>query len=315
MNQSSLEQLKNFSTIVADTGDLESIKKFHPRDATTNPSLILKATCQDQYKEILDKTVTKNRNQPIEFILNNIIVNFGTEILKLINGRVSSEVDARYSFDVQNTIKCAENIIELYEQNGISRERVLIKIAATWEGITAAEMLEKKGIHCNLTLIFSLGQAVACAKKKVTLISPFVGRILDWYKKNDPQTDYSTQDPGVESVTEIFKHYKSHGFNTEIMGASFRNIDEILSLAGCDLLTISPTLLKELEQSNKQVTRTLSLENFDSQNEFDEKSVTTESGFRFALNESAMATEKLSEGIRVFAKDIRKLEDIINQKL
>ncbi|MDE6431874.1 MAG: transaldolase [Opitutales bacterium] len=308
MTKSALEQLKAFSTVVADTGDLESIKIFRPRDATTNPSLILKAAQQEQYREILEKTISDNKNRPLSVILNSVIVNFGSEILKLIDGRVSSEVDARYSFDTAKTVECAQNIIELYQKNGISRERILIKIAATWEGISAAEILENSGIHCNLTLIFSLVQAAVCAEKNVTLISPFVGRILDWYKKNNPQIDYSIQDPGVESVTEIFEYYKSHGFSTEIMGASFRNIDEVLLLAGCDLLTISPKLLEELSQSDRNVDRKLTIPESKSQNT---TSSSNESHFRFTLNENAMATEKLSEGIRTFAQDTRKLEEII----
>lgn len=310
MTKSALEQLKAFSTVVADTGDLESIKIFRPRDATTNPSLILKAAQQEQYREILEKTISDNKNRPLSVILNSVIVNFGSEILKLIDGRVSSEVDARYSFDTAKTVECAQNIIELYQKNGISRERILIKIAATWEGISAAEILENSGIHCNLTLIFSLVQAAVCAEKNVTLISPFVGRILDWYKKNNPQIDYSMQDPGVESVTEIFEYYKSHGFSTEIMGASFRSIDEVLLLAGCDLLTISPKLLEELSQSDRNVDRKLTIPESKPQNM---TLFGNESHFRFTLNENAMATEKLSEGIRTFAQDTRKLEEIIER--
>ncbi len=309
--KSTLEQLKDFSIIVADTSDLESIKIFRPRDATTNPSLILRAAQQEQYQEILNKAISDTREQPLASIINNIIVNFGTEILKIIDGRVSSEVDARYSFGTSQTIECAQNIIKLYEQNGIDRARVLIKIPGTWEGILAAKFLEEQDICCNLTLIFSLEQAIVCGNSRVTLISPFVGRILDWYKKNNSQNDYSEQDPGVQSVKRIFNYYKSHDINTEIMGASFRNVNQILSLSGCDLLTISPKLLEELKNSNQDVSRQL---NADVLNISEQEIFLDEEKFRFALNENAMATEKLAEGIRLFAEDTRKLENIVRQK-
>ncbi len=315
MNKSALEQLKNFSIIVADTGDLESIKEFHPKDATTNPSLILKAAQDERYIDILQKTILENKHKSSSVILNKVIVNFGVEILKLIDGRISSEVDARLSFDTQSTIEAAKNIVNLYEMHGVSRDRILIKIAATWEGIAAAKILEEQSIHCNLTLIFSLEQATVCGMNNVTLISPFVGRILDWHKKNDPHFDDSSQDPGVESVKKIFNFYKSHAFNTEIMGASFRNTNEILSLAGCDLLTISPKLLKELDENEQDVS--LKLDSKDKQNvslnTHNEK--LTEAQFRFLLNENAMATEKLAEGIRLFSQDIRTLEKIIDSKI
>lgn len=313
MTKSALESLKSFSTVVADTGDFESIKKFQPQDATTNPSLILKAAQQEQYKYLVEKTIVDNKYQSTENTINNIIVNFGLEILKIIKGRVSSEVDVRYSFDTKATIEAAKNIIYLYEKNKIERNRVLIKIAATWEGILAAKFLEKEGIHCNLTLIFSLEQAILCAVNEITLISPFVGRILDWYKKNNPEIDFSKTDPGVDSVRKIFSYYKSHDYKTEIMGASFRNIDQILSLAGCDLLTISPNLLDELNNSVRDVTLQLD-SNETIINKNDSTFINfTESQFRFLLNEDAMATEKLSEGIRFFVKDIRKLEMIIKK--
>lgn len=322
MNKSALEQLKNFSTVVADTSDLGNIRKFRPKDATTNPSLILKAAQDPQYHEILDKTIFDNKSQPIKTIIDNIIVNFGTAILQLIDGRVSSEVDARYSFDVKQTVECARNIIDLYQKKNIPPKNVLIKIAATWEGIRAAKILESEGIHCNLTLIFSLEQAVACANNSVTLISPFVGRILDWYKKNKPEVDHDRRDPGVKSVSEIFNYYKTHGYDTEIMGASFRNIDEIISLAGCDLLTISPTLLDQLSQTSEIVTRKLDPMRLGatSYNNEDELSALgklndTEPIFRFRLNENTMATEKLAEGIRLFVRDTRQLENIVRTKL
>lgn len=317
--QSQLEQLKRFTTVVADTGDFESMKRFQPRDATTNPSLILAAATKPEYGYLVDKAVTDRKNsglsgsKQIEDIIDHVLVNFGLEILKIVPGRVSTETDARLSFDTAGSIAKAKQLIGLYEKNGIKRDRVLIKIASTWEGIRAAEQLEKEGIHCNLTLLFSFPQAVACAEARITLISPFVGRILDWYKAAMKRDYEPTEDPGVQSVTKIYHYYKKFDYRTEVMGASFRNKGEITELAGCDLLTISPALLGELEASTDPLPRkldpaaakSLPLERVS----FDEKS------FRFQLNEDAMATEKTAEGIRKFSADIVKLEQLIASKI
>jgi len=312
-NPSQLVQLKQFTKVVADTGDFSSMKEYAPQDATTNPSLILKAAGMPGYAHLLDKAIKDaGTGASTEKIIDQILVLFGLEILKIVPGRVSTEVDARLSFDRDGSIAKAREIISFYEKAGISRERVLIKLASTWEGIKAAELLQKEKINCNLTLLFSFAQAVACAEAKVQLISPFVGRILDWYKKSTGKDYAPTEDPGVVSVTQIYTYYKKFGYQTEVMGASFRNKGEITELAGCDLLTISPALLGELKASTDPLVRKLDPAKAAGADlkkvSFDEK------GFRFAFNEDAMATEKTSEGIRVFAADIVKLEQLIKQK-
>ncbi len=308
-----LEQLKAFTKVVADTGDFASMKAFAPQDATTNPSLILKAAGQEDYAAVVDRAIAAaGSGASMDRIVDHLLVAFGSEILQIVPGRVSSEVDARLSFDTTATIERARGIIALYEAAGISRDRILIKIASTWEGIKAAETLEREGIHCNLTLLFSFPQAIACAAAGVQLISPFVGRILDWHKKSTGRDYQGAEDPGVQSVTQIYHYYKKFGHATEVMGASFRNTGEILALAGCDLLTISPNLLQELADANGEVTRQLdpavAAETDLEQVSFDE------AGFRYALNEDAMATEKTAEGIRNFAADIVKLEQLIAKK-
>ena len=315
-----LEQLKKYTTVVADTGDFESIKKYHPQDATTNPSLILQASQTPKYKALIDDAVDYARkqkgdtNHKLRLGLKKVSVNFGLEILKIVPGRVSTEVDARLSFRIYDTISYAKGLIRLYEEAGISKERVLIKIAATWEGIKAAEILEKEGIHTNLTLLFNKVQAIACAEAGVTLISPFVGRILDWYKKERGVNHIAaTEDPGVLSVKEIYNYYKRFHFTTEIMGASFRNKEEVIELTGCDLLTISPKLLDELENSNIEVTPKLSVEKASVLDL--EKEHYNEMEFRWALNDDPMATEKLSEGIRRFSNDLRQLEKYFIKKI
>ncbi len=317
MNQ--LEQLRQFTTVVADTGDFNSLKEFEPRDATTNPSLILKATQMEAYSELLDKAVADNRGAGlptpalIDKITDDLLILFGKEILNTIPGRVSTETDARLSFDVEGSVKKGRDLIALYEKKGISRDRILIKIASTWEGIAAAETLEKEGIHCNLTLLFSLVQAVRCAEARVTLISPFVGRIMDWHKAKTGKTYNSQEDPGVISVQNIYNYYKHFDYQTEVMGASFRNTGEILELAGCDLLTISPNLLSELAASDETVPCKLSEEQAKAMDI--EKINLDEKSFRYQLNDDAMATEKTAEGIRNFAIDIGKLEALISSKL
>ena len=308
-----LEQLKQFTVVVADTGDFASIKQYAPRDATTNPSLILKAASMPDYAWLVDKAVQDaGAGADLGNVIDGLLVLFGGEILKIVPGRVSTEVDARLSFDAPATVVKARDLIARYEKAGIGRERVLIKIASTWEGIKAAELLEKDGIRCNLTLLFSFAQAVACAEAKVQLISPFVGRILDWYKKSTGKDYAPAEDPGVKSVTEIYNYYKKFGYATEVMGASFRNTGEITELAGCDLLTISPQLLGELQKTATPLTRKLATETAKaspaSRVSFDEKS------FRWALNEDAMATEKTAEGIRQFGADIVKLEQMLARK-
>jgi transaldolase len=307
MNQ--LEQLKQYTTIVADTGDFQAIKAFAPRDATTNPSLILKAVQKEEYRHMLGKAVSDHGGKSVDDITDQLLVAFGTEILKSIPGRVSTETDARLSFDTQSTIAKGRALIALYEAAGISRERVLIKIASTWEGIRAAEVLEKEGIRCNMTLLFALPQAIACAEANVQLISPFVGRIYDWHKKSSGQEYTGADDPGVQSVKRIYTYYRKFGYKTEVMGASFRNTSQITELAGCDLLTISPELLQKLAESDALVTRKLSLE--ESQQADLQKLSLDEKTFRFMLNEDAMGTEKLSEGIRLFCADAVKLEKMI----
>ncbi|VHO03344.1 transaldolase [Candidatus Rhabdochlamydia sp. T3358] len=315
-----LEQLKKITTIVSDTGEIEEIKTYLPTDATTNPSLILAASNKPEYQFLIEEAIqsglkTKQTGTAlIEFIIDKLFVNFGLEILKIIPGRVSTEIDAHLSFDTEESMKKARHLIALYEEAGIDHKRILIKLASTWEGIQAAKQLEKEGIHCNMTLLFSLEQAIACAEAKATLISPFVGRILDWYKKQEKKDSYPPdKDPGVISVTTIYNYYKKMGYKTQIMGASFRNTDEILELAGCDLLTIAPKLLAELQNLEGPLKQKLNPETAKKitadQIALDEKS------FRWHLNENAMATEKLSEGIRVFAKDSLKLRKMIEQKI
>lgn len=308
MNQ--LEQLKQYTTIVADTGDFQSIKAFSPQDATTNPSLILKAVQKDEYQPLLEKAVRDHGSGATEDIIDQLLVAFGTEILKIIPGRVSTETDARLSFDTEATIAKGRALIALYEAAGIGRERVLIKIASTWEGIQAAQVLEKEGIHCNMTLLFSLAQAIACAEAGVQLISPFVGRIYDWHKKASGQDYAGAEDPGVQSVQRIYNYYRKFGYRTEVMGASFRNTSQITELAGCDLLTISPELLQKLADSDASVTRKLSSQ---LAKDSDLQQVhLNEKTFRFMLNEDAMATEKLAEGIRLFCADAQKLDNMVN---
>ncbi len=312
MNQ--LEQLKRFTTVVADTGNFKQLAQFAPRDATTNPSLILKAVQQADYAPLLADTAAAHRGLPLDQIVDQVLVRFGLEILKVVPGRVSTEVDARLSFDSAATIERAHRLIALYQQAGIGRERVLIKIASTWEGIQAAQVLEREGIRCNLTLLFAFCQAVACGAAGVQLISPFVGRIYDWYKKSagsawDENANAGVDDPGVLSVAQIWRYYKRFGIRTEVMGASFRNVGQITALAGCDLLTISPELLAALQSSNEPLALQLDVAtaqgadlvavNYD------------EAGFRYALNADAMATEKLAEGIRAFAADAGKLDAMI----
>src|SRR6058998_2903012 len=314
-----LEQIKKFTKVVADTADFESMKEFKPQDATTNPSLVYSAIQKEQYLHLLDE-VLKDRKKSglsghdqIEDICDHLLVQFGTDILEIVPGRVSTETDARLSFDVEGSIKKARQLVKLYEERKIPRERVLIKIASTWEGITAAEQLQKEGIKCNLTLMFSLPQAVRCAEAKVQLISPFVGRIYDWYKKEMKRDYIGPEDPGVQSVTEIYTYYKKFDIPTEVMGASFRNAGQIRELAGCDCLTISPELMKELSESTDPLERKLDPEKAKATKidklEFDEKK------FRWLLNENAMAYEKTGEGIRKFAADVVKLEKFVASKL
>ncbi|MGV3532138.1 MAG: transaldolase [Chthoniobacteraceae bacterium] len=317
--QTQLDQLKRFTKVVADTGDFESMREFQPQDATTNPSLILQAATNEQYAHILDEVLAQRKSSgltgaaQIEDIIDYVLVAFGKRILEIVPGRVSTETDARLSFDTEGTIAKAHHLIGLYEQLGISRERVLIKIASTWEGIRAAEVLEKEGIRCNLTLLFSLPQAVACADAKVQLISPFVGRIYDWFKAANKREYTGAEDPGVQSVTTIYNYYKKFGHKTEVMGASFRNTSQIVELAGCDLLTISPDLLAKLAASTEPLEQKLNAESAQSADiqplKLDEKT------FRFLFNEDAMATEKTAEGIRKFSADIVKLEKFIASKL
>lgn len=310
MNQ--LEQLKKVTTVVADTGDFQAIKSFAPQDATTNPSLILKAVQKPEYLPLLTKVMQHRPHASLDEIIDHLLVAFGLEILSIIPGRVSTETDARLSFDTAATIAKGRHLIALYEAAGIPRERVLIKIASTWEGIQAAAVLEKDGIHCNMTLLFALEQAVACAKADVQLISPFVGRIYDWYKKNTGQEYTPENDPGVLSVQQIYHYYRKFGFTTEIMGASFRNTGQILGLAGCDLLTISPDLLQKLSDSNEPVTTRLTAQDAAASN-LSELHL-NQSEFRLAVNNDAMASEKLAEGIRLFCADTVKLEQLIRSK-
>lgn len=315
-----LSQLKKHSIIVADTGDFDSIQKFQPRDATTNPSLLFKAAEMPEYQDLVNRVLSDTKkeaskaSESLELALDKLSVAFGLEILKIVSHRVSTEVDARLSFNLEGSIAKAKTLIGYYEKAGISRERILIKVASTWEGICAAKQLTKEGIHCNLTLLFSFAQAVACAEAGVQLISPFVGRILDWHKKSTGRSDYSAaEDPGVVSVTRIYNYYKNHGYKTEVMGASFRNVGEILELAGSDLLTISPVLLDELQKTSGSVPRKLTPES--AAKSAETKISLNESAFRWLHNEDQMATEKLSDGIRLFAADTVKLEKLIAGKL
>jgi transaldolase len=316
-NTTQLDQLKQFTTVVADSGDFATLKQYAPRDATTNPSLILKAALMPEYKFVLDKAIADNKStagpEQVSRVIDSLLVLFGTEILKIVPGRVSTETDANLSFDTQALVAKAHRFIELYQEHGISRERILIKIASTWEGIRAAEILQKEGINCNLTLLFSFAQAVACAEAGVRLISPFVGRILDWHKKSAGKDFAPSEDPGVLSVKEIYAYYKKYGYQTEVMGASFRNVGEILELAGCDLLTISPALLGELQKSSSPVTRHLNPEM--ARDSKIEKISLDEKTFRWMMNENPMATEKTAEGIRQFNADAIKLAQFISAKL
>ncbi len=314
-----LEQLKKFTKVVADTADFESIKDFKPEDATTNPSLVYAATQKQQYGHLLDEVLTNRKKSglsghaQIEDICDHLLVQFGTDILEIVPGRVSTETDARLSYDFEGSINKARQLIKLYEERKIPRERVLIKIASTWEGLNAAEQLQKEGIRCNLTLMFSLPQAVRAVEAKVQLISPFVGRIYDWYKKENKRDYTGPEDPGVQSVQEIYSYYKKFGYETEVMGASFRNVGQIRELAGCDALTISPELMKELAESQDPLERKLDLEKAKQAKierlELDEKK------FRWMLNENAMAYEKTGEGIRKFAADVVKLEKFVASKI
>jgi transaldolase len=312
MNQ--LDALRQYTTVVADTGDFMQLGQFQPRDATTNPSLILKAVKKPEYQPLLRQTVQAHRGEPMDQLIDRLLVRFGCEILSIIAGRVSTEVDARLSFDVRATVARAERLMALYQAAGIGRERVLIKIAATWEGIAAARELEQRGIHTNLTLLFSFGQALACGQAGVQLISPFVGRIYDWHKKAAGsawvEADHAgPQDPGVQSVKQIFDYYKCHGIRTEVMGASFRNISQVLALAGCDLLTISPELLAQLAASDAPVARALDASAAQALDLPEQR--LDEPAFRLALNQDAMATEKLAEGIRAFVADAIGLEQLL----
>jgi transaldolase len=307
------EQLKEFTICVADSGDVDAIKELKPQDATTNPSLIYKAAQMDQYAKLVDDAI-KYGNGNLEIVMDKLAVNFGTEITKIVPGYVSTEVDARLSFDTEATIEKARSIIQLYKEVGVDKSRILIKVAATWEGIKAAEVLEKEGITCNLTLIFSIAQAIACAEAGCTLISPFVGRIMDWYKKDQGVDGFEPkEDPGVISVTKIYNYYKKYGFNTIVMGASFRNAGQITELAGCDRLTISPPLLNELIASADKLEKKLDASNAATLDiakvDMDEKT------FRWMMNEDPMATEKLADGIRNFAADVVKLEEIVKKKM
>lgn len=316
MNQ--LEALKQFTTVVADTGDFHQLAQFQPQDATTNPSLILKAVQKPEYAPLMRATVAQFKDRDLGEIMDRILVRFGCEILNTIPGRVSTEVDARLSFDTNATVTRAERLIELYQAAGVHTDRVLIKIAATWEGIEAARMLEQRGIHTNLTLLFSFCQAVACGQAKVQLISPFVGRIYDWYKKQagaqwDETAMAGANDPGVRSVAQIYHYYKHFDIATEVMGASFRNTGQILALAGCDLLTIAPELLAQLSSHEASAQLRPALNPQTAKEQALERVLYDQSSFRFALNEDAMATEKLAEGIRAFAVDTRKLEVLMQQ--
>jgi len=304
-----LDSLRRWTTVVADTGDFHAMRAYAPQDATTNPTLILKAVSKPEYRTLLDETVAQHRSEPLDLLCDRTLVKFGLEILSIVPGRVSSEVDARLSFDTDATLVRARRLIGLYEAEGIDRKRVLIKIAATWEGIRAAQVLEREGIHCNLTLLFSFAQAVACADAGITLISPFVGRIYDWAKVRAGRDLAPHEDPGVISVTKIWTYFRHFDVKTEVMGASFRSVGQILALAGCDLLTISPDLLEQLRASGDEVAQVLSPEA--ARSVALETAHFNESDFRFSVNDDAMATEKLAEGIRSFNADGRKLETLV----
>lgn len=314
-----LDQLRQVTTVVADSGDIEAISKFKPTDATTNPSLILQAASMPEYRHLIEEAISPIKalkisdKEKLEKALDAVFVLFGAKILDIVPGRVSTEIDARLSFDTEKSVAKAREIIRLYQNHGIDKKRILIKLASTWEGIKAAEILEKEGIHCNMTLIFSIAQAIACADAKATLISPFVGRILDWYKKNTHKEYAAHEDPGVVSVTEIYNYYKHYGIKTQVMGASFRTADEIVELSGCDLLTIAPKLLDELKNREGQLQRNLDPEK--AKHMGIAKIHCDEAAFRWMMNENAMATEKLAEGIRNFAIDSVKLEKLIQTLL
>ena len=316
---SQLDQLKQFSKVVADTGDFGTLEAFKPQDATTNPSLIYAAVKEDKYSHLLDQAVKESKGSALtgekltDSIMDRLLTLFGTEILKIVPGRVSTETDARIAFDTEALIQKGRDLIKIYEEHDTPRERVLIKIASTWEGIRAAEVLEKESIRCNLTLLFSTVQAAACAEAKAQLISPFVGRIYDWFKKANNQDYKGAEDPGVQSTTRIFNYYKKFGYDTEVMGASFRNTGQIIELAGCDLLTISPKLLKELAESEEPVEKKLDADK--AKTEDIERVPTDEKSFRFLLNEDAMATEKTADGIRLFVADILKVNKLISEKV
>jgi transaldolase len=319
MSSNQLQSLKQFTTVVADTGNFEDIRKFQPQDATTNPSLILKAVLKPEYRTLLDKAIADNKGSSLsgsalyKKVIDDTLILFGCEILKIVPGRVSTEVDARLSFDTEATLEKARYLIALYEKTGTSRDRVLIKIASTWEGIRAAEVLQKEGINCNLTLMFSMPQAVACAEGQIRLISPFVGRIYDYYKATTGKEYVGLEDPGVQSVHQIYNYFKKFDYKTQVMGASFRNTGEIVALAGCDLLTISPDILEKLESSTQPMHRVLSQEAAKAMPI--ERIPVDEKSFRWLLNEDAMATDKLAEGIRKFAHDIVQLEGMIAQSV
>jgi transaldolase len=315
-SRSVLEQLKEHTVVVADTGDFDSIRQYEPRDATTNPSLILKAANQPEYAELVRDVVEKAKQEGVTLVdevMDRLLVRFGVSILGIVPGRVSTEVDARMSFDREGSLAKARSLIDRYEQLGFSRERVLIKLATTWEGIVVSRELEQEGIHCNMTLLFSLVQAVACAEAGSQLISPFVGRILDWHKQKTGESFEGSEDPGVKSVTEIFNYYKKFDYKTEIMGASFRNADEIKELVGCDLLTISPNLLQEMQEDFSVIDLKLS-EDMASESNLSKIEI-DESSFRFQMNEDEMATTKLAEGIRKFSADVRSLELMLGEML
>jgi transaldolase len=317
---SQLDSLKKFSSVVADTGDIDSIQKFNPDDCTTNPSLIFKAVQSNKYKKLVDEVISNSKSRKfsqtedqVNYIADQLTIAFGIELTKIVPGYVSTEVDSDLSFNTEATVEKAKQIINSYEQSGVPKNRILIKIAGTWEGIQAVKKLEAEGISCNCTLIFSLTQAIACAEAGAFLISPFVGRILDWFKSNT-QKDYdSSNDPGVESVEKIFNYFKKFNYNTIVMAASFRNKDEIINLAGCDKLTISPTLLEELSQNDDEIKLKLSKENSSSLDI--ERINVNESSFRWHLNENQMASFKLAEGIRLFNKDLLKLKELIRSQL
>ena len=317
---SQLDSLKKFSSVVADTGDIDSIQKFNPDDCTTNPSLIFKAVQSNKYKKLVDEVISNSKSRKfsqtegqVNYIADQLTISFGIELTKIVPGYVSTEVDSDLSFNTEATVEKAKQIINSYEQSGVPKSRILIKIAGTWEGIQAVKKLEAEGISCNCTLIFSLTQAIACAEAGAFLISPFVGRILDWFKSNTQKNYDSSNDPGVESVEKIFNYFKKFNYNTIVMAASFRNKDEIINLAGCDKLTISPTLLEELSQNDDEIKLKLSKENSSSLDI--ERINVNESSFRWHLNENQMASFKLAEGIRLFNKDLLKLKELIRGQL